>query len=137
MSKKKVISIFEHILHGVEKGAVVTAKVAVPLALSLTAPEILAGFEPLLSRGKLLPSGATQVTQTVLQIASGGNDLNPLEQFAITMILGTLQTVVKNPAHAAALKGQLLFLADDIYMTYGIQPPQRTPALGATVQAGA
>lgn len=46
-----------------------------------------------------------------------------LEQFAITVILGLLQAVVKNPTTAAQVKNQLLGVAGDIYMAYGITPP--------------
>lgn len=49
--------------------------------------------------------------------------MNTLEQFAITMVLGILQSVIKNPAHSTALKTQLLGIAADIYTSYGITPP--------------
>jgi hypothetical protein len=52
-----------------------------------------------------------------------GNSMNPLESFAITMILGMLQTTVKNPAHKAALETQLVGLADMIYAAYGMVSP--------------
>lgn len=52
--------------------------------------------------------------------------MNPLEQFAITIVLGILQTVVKNPVHSAALETQLVGIANDIYLAYGLVPP--TPA---------
>lgn len=58
-----------------------------------------------------------------------GDTMNPLEQFAVTIVLGVLNTVVKNPAHKAALQNQLLGVADDIYLTYGMTPPTRTAAV--------
>lgn len=57
-----------------------------------------------------------------------GDTMNPLEQFAITIVLGVLNTVIKNPAHKAALQSQLLGVADDIYETYGVTPPPRPTA---------
>ena len=51
--------------------------------------------------------------------------MNFLENFAITVILGLLQAVVKNAAHAATLKNQvwvqLVGVADDIYAAYGLR----------------
>ena len=46
-----------------------------------------------------------------------------LEQFAITIILGVLQLVVKNPAAKKALEAQLVGIANDIYAAYGMVPP--------------
>jgi hypothetical protein len=51
-----------------------------------------------------------------------------LEQFAITIVLGVLQLVVKNPAAKAELQTQLLGIANDIYAAYGQAPPA-TPAI--------
>jgi hypothetical protein len=45
--------------------------------------------------------------------------MNVLEQFAINMILATLQATIKNPAHATVLKNQLLLVAGDIAVLYG------------------
>lgn len=53
----------------------------------------------------------------------GDNLVNPLEMMAITMMMGVLQTTVKNPAHAAALKGQLVGIAEQIFMAYGMPLP--------------
>jgi hypothetical protein len=50
-----------------------------------------------------------------------------LEQFAITVILGLLQAVIKNPTTAAAVKTQLVGIANDIYAAYGLTPPASTP----------
>lgn len=58
--------------------------------------------------------------------------MNFLENFAITVILGLLQAVVKNPAHAAALKSQLVGVADDIYTVYGMTPAVPAPAPAST-----
>lgn len=55
-----------------------------------------------------------------------------LEQFAITVILGLLQQVIKNPATAAVLKAQLVGVANDIYLVYGMTPPAPTIAPGPT-----
>ena len=49
--------------------------------------------------------------------------MNTLEQFGVTILLAVLQSVVKNPAHAAELKTQLTGLAADIYEAYGVVPP--------------
>lgn len=61
--------------------------------------------------------------------------MNFLENFAITVILGLLQAVVKNPAHAAALKTQLVGVANDIYATYGLTPPATVSSSPLTVSA--
>lgn len=46
-----------------------------------------------------------------------------LEQFAITILMGLLQLVIKNKDTAAKVKGHLLLVADDIYLAYGLTPP--------------
>jgi hypothetical protein len=46
-----------------------------------------------------------------------------LEQFAITIVLGVLNQVIKDPTKKAALQSVLLGLANDIYESYGIVPP--------------
>jgi hypothetical protein len=52
-----------------------------------------------------------------------------LEQFAITIILGILQQVIKDPAKKAELQNLLVGLANDIYESYGMSPPAPpTPA---------
>jgi hypothetical protein len=61
-----------------------------------------------------------------------GDKMNPLESFGITIVLGILQTVIKNPAHKAALEHQLVGIADQIYMTYGKMPPAPAPEPTAT-----
>lgn len=100
---------------GVEIAGKDTAKVALPVAADI-APDVL-------------PLGSGELVSTVLGLVNSkleGKSMNPLEQFAFTIVLGVLQTVVKNPAHAAMLKTQLTGLADDIYTSYGMTPP--TPA---------
>lgn len=52
--------------------------------------------------------------------------MNPLEDILITMGISAVKAAIKNPAHAQALQKQLLEVANDIYMAYGIVPP--TPA---------
>ena len=51
-----------------------------------------------------------------------------LEQFAITIILGVLQLVVKNPASKTQLEAQLLGVANGIYAAYGMTPPAAAAA---------
>lgn len=48
------------------------------------------------------------------------------EQMAITVVLGILQQIVKNPAKQAAMRSLLLSLADTIDETYGLVPPTHT-----------
>lgn len=45
--------------------------------------------------------------------------MNWLEQFAVTIVLGILQQVIKDPATKAELQEQLLGIATDIAATYG------------------
>jgi hypothetical protein len=52
-----------------------------------------------------------------------------LEQFAITILLGVLQLVIKNPAAKAELQEQLLGIAADIFAAYGQTPPATAAAL--------
>ena len=67
----------------------------------------------------------------VFQTSITGDEMNPLESFAITMVLGILQSVVKNPAHKAVLENQLVGVADQIYAAYGLVPPAPAPAASA------
>jgi hypothetical protein len=60
--------------------------------------------------------------------------MNPLEQFAITIIMGILSTVVKNPAHAAALQTQLMGIATDIGAVYGYEMVLANPPAIAVSQ---
>jgi hypothetical protein len=45
--------------------------------------------------------------------------MNWLEQFAITIVLGVLNQVIKDPALKAQLQTQLIGIASDIAATYG------------------
>lgn len=62
----------------------------------------------------------------------GTLNMNALESFAITVIMGILQQVIKNPAHASAVEGQLVGVATQILNTYGYTvtapPAQGSPA---------
>jgi hypothetical protein len=49
--------------------------------------------------------------------------MNWLEQFAITIVLGILQQVIKDPTKKAALQTVLVGVANDIYASYGLVPP--------------
>lgn len=76
---------------------------------------------------------AAKVVSTVLTLSHGEQSpMNPLEQFAITMVLGIIQTAVKNPAHKAALQNQLVGLATDIFEEYGMTVPAETAPAVAT-----
>jgi hypothetical protein len=49
-----------------------------------------------------------------------------LEQFAITIVLGVLNQVIKDPAKKVELQSVLIGLANDIYESYGMVPPSPT-----------
>ena len=49
-----------------------------------------------------------------------------IEELAFHLLFGVLQTVVKNPAKRDALKSNLLSIADDVYVAYGLTPPAHT-----------
>jgi hypothetical protein len=57
--------------------------------------------------------------------------MNTLESFAITILMGVLQSVVKNPAHKAAVQGQMTGIATEILEAYGytVTPPATLPAV--------
>jgi hypothetical protein len=46
-----------------------------------------------------------------------------IEELGINLVLALIQTVVKNPAKAAAVRAQLLDVADSIDTAYGLTPP--------------
>jgi hypothetical protein len=46
-----------------------------------------------------------------------------IEEMAVSILLGVLHQVVKNPAKAAAVKAAMLGLADEIYASFGVTPP--------------
>ena len=58
-----------------------------------------------------------------------------LEQFAITIVLGILQLVIKDPAAKAELQAVLLGIANDIYTAYGMIPPASATAT-STINVG-
>lgn len=45
-----------------------------------------------------------------------------IENIAINSGIGAILAAVKNPVHAAQLKGVLLHLADTIYIAFGLVP---------------
>lgn len=49
--------------------------------------------------------------------------LSWFEHMGIMIVLNLAESVVKNPAKAAGLKGILLSLADNIYSSYQLTPP--------------
>jgi hypothetical protein len=59
--------------------------------------------------------------------------MNWLEQFAITIVLGILQQVIKDPAKKVELQAVLLGVANNIYAEYGMVPPP-APAVAANVK---
>lgn len=115
----------EKVGHGakvVGKDALKVAEIAAPVAVQTFVPEL----SPLLT--KVLTMGPDIINPKGLlgnyfNFAVDGGNMNPLEAMAVMMILGVLNTTVKNAQHKAALQSHLLGLADDIYMVYGI-PPQ-------------
>lgn len=109
----------------------VVEKVSVTAAVEVveTALPIAANFFPILA--PLVPlakfAGAKILEEKDL------SKMNSLEAFAVTLILGMLQQVVKNPAHKAALQSQLTGIATDIFLAYGmVPPPAPAPTLAAT-----
>lgn len=46
-----------------------------------------------------------------------------LEEMGINLVLSLLHQFVKNPAKQVAMRGLMLSLADDIYVSYMITPP--------------
>lgn len=105
-----------HVSEDVGKVAIVAAPVAIELA-PVAAPimEVIDAIAALYSKEK-------------------NPDMNPLETFAVTMVLGILQQVIKNPTHSAAVENQLVGIATDIFLTYGMVPPSAaiTPVAAAT-----
>lgn len=88
-------------------------------AAQLVAPRPAPVSSEFLPASLPVAKGMSQVFQTSIT----GDKMNPLESFGITMVLGILQSVIKNPAHKAVLETQLVGVADQIYMTYGMVPP--------------
>lgn len=50
--------------------------------------------------------------------------MNWLESMFISFAISVIRGLVKNPSHAAAVREQMLTVADDIYVAYGIVPPE-------------
>jgi hypothetical protein len=126
------VNILELLGHGVKvaakdtgKGIATAAKdigkaaaTAAPVALEVAGEVVTESFPA----SNIVSRGMASVFHTSIH----GDTMNPLESFAITMVFGTLQIVVKNPAHKAALEHQLIGLADSIYSAYGIPVPMPT-----------
>lgn len=114
----------EKIGHGakvVGKDALKVAEVAAPVAAQVFAPELSPLLQRVMTMGPdiINPKG---LIGNYFNFAVDGGNMNPLEAMAVMMILGVLNTTVKNPQHKAALQTHLLGLADDIYIVYGIPP---------------
>lgn len=111
----RVLSFFEHVAVATGKGAAKVAEVAVPIAVNVL-PLVFPPAAPLALPMNLLVS-------TMHKSVIGADPMNPLETFAITMVLGMLQGTVKNPAHKQLLENQLVGIATDIFNAYGMVPP--------------
>jgi hypothetical protein len=55
-----------------------------------------------------------------------GLPLSFIEQELVNFALAIILSTIKNPAHAAALRTQLLTVADAIDGAYGLVPPAHT-----------
>lgn len=120
------MNFLEFLKHKVENPVVKVAKVAehialevAPIALPIALPEALPFSLPV-----------SRALSAVFKTSIEGNQMNPLESFAITMVLGIIQSTVKNPAHKLALESQLIGIADLIYTEYGLAAPTKAPAIG-------
>lgn len=105
----------------------------------LPAAEIAAKLAPIPAPASLGVEGILQLVADKLQNfpKEQNKNMNTLEQFGITILLGVLQTVVKNPAHAATLEAQLVGIANDIYTSYGLTPPVQPSTATAPTAATA
>lgn len=114
-----------HVSKVVGQDTLVGAEIVAPIALPL-----VPGAGPMAAR---VVSGLMSIHKAVPE---GGN-VNPLESFAITMVLGILQTSIKNPAHKVALQGLLVGLATDIFVEYGMVPfvPPASPVVSEATAA--
>lgn len=116
--------------------ALEVAPVIVPeVSPVLSVAEKISGLvaRPISSEALPASNPVSKSMAAVFTTAIFGEKMNSLESFAITMVLGVLQTVIKNPAHKAALESQLVGIADQIYMTYGLPVP--APASSAPAPA--
>lgn len=123
MMTNKVLSFFETIGKPVEKIAEVGLDIAavLPVSAGIAAPLRL------IVEGVTAPGvkTATHLESGTSLINIGGlDDMNQLEQFAIMIIMGVLNSVIKNPAHKATMQSVLLNLAADIQMSYSLTPPE-------------
>lgn len=118
----RVASFFVHLGKPLEKVGEIGLEVAAVIPIS--AP--IAGPLEMIVRGVTAPGVKTlanlETGSHTLNIG-GTMGLNQLEQFAFMIILGVLNSVVKNPAHKAAMQTSLLTLAADIQEEYGLTPP--------------
>ena len=117
-----------HVAKVAGKDTLKAAEIAAPIAapfLGPLAPVVSGAVET--AENLFHASGAQRGSIPLLpaEIPTGGDEVNPLEAMAITMVMGMLQATVKNPAHKAALQNQLMGVADDIYLAYGVMPPAR------------
>lgn len=106
-------SFFEHVLRGLKKVGHVAEHKVLPVA------EFAIQFSPMPA---VAEHGVEAIIALVNSQTKAGDEMNPLEMFAITMVLGLVQQTVKNPVHAAQMRNQLVGVADQIYMAYGLTP---------------
>ena len=66
---------------------------------------------------------STTVKTTTPVAVAAATPLNFFEQELINFALGLILSTIKNPGHAAALRSQLLTVADAIDTAYGLAPP--------------
>lgn len=119
----------------VEKPAVIIGEIGldvVPMVLPEAAP-ITSIISSALSKGSSALPMSSPVAKAVVSVIhnsiGGTNSMNQLEAFAITMVLGILQTVIKNPQTKATLQTQLIGIADLIFAEYGmVSPPSPVAA---------
>lgn len=116
--------------HAVVKVAPVVAEIAAPVLpmVPIVGPALAEVERTFIPASLPVAKSMATIFQTSIQ----GDKMNPLESFAITMVLGILQTAIKNPAHKAALESQLIGVADLIYTTYGLAAPTPAPAPALT-----
>jgi hypothetical protein len=110
-----------HVSKTIGKDTFIGVEVLAPVALPLVpviGPDAGNLVKSLVALHTTKSFGGETMTEPTAQV-----QLNPLESFAITMILGIIQTSVKNPAHKAALQNQLIGVATDIFEEYGMAVP--------------
>jgi hypothetical protein len=67
------------------------------------------------------------------KLISGGEPMD-LEQMGIAIIMDVINTTLKTPAKKAALETQLLTLAADLQLAYGLTPPANPAQLGTAAK---